>query len=409
MSPSSKITSSTFRRWLGSRFCSNYAKQMADLVVAWQVYQLSKDPLALGLIGLSYAIPFISISLWAGHMVDRHEKKMFMMMSEAGLILAIGCLFAITFLPKPPLLLIYINVGMIGLFSSFENISASAYAQTYIPKEEFPKAAGWNLALFQTAIITGPLSGGAIVQHFNPRMAYGVSVLFLLVSFLLAAGLEKMPPLPEKSDEKTGRPESDWARVKSGIRFIRSQPLILASMSIDLAVVLFADCVALFPIFADRFHAGATGLGFLRAAPSIGSLLVSSTQLIRPFVDVSWRNLKRVVMIFGVAMIAFALSPNLLVAALFLVCSGAADGMSVIIRQSIYQALTPDHLRGRVASVSLIFISSSNEIGAFESGVAARLIGVVPSVVFGGLMTFGSVFIMNRIFRDLNRNERRTG
>lgn len=398
----SRIQTSNVRRWLGSRFFSNFAKQMQDLVVYWQVYQLTKDPLALGFLGLSQALPFIGIALWAGHMVDRHEKRAFLIFSEVGHLSATLGLFGLTFLPKPPLLLIYICVGLVGFFSSFENISAATYLHTYIQKTEFPRAAAWNLSCFQAAIISGPLLGGWILHHFTPRIAYGTAGICLLLSFLLASTLEKVHGEIKTPHQE---PESDWDRVKSGLRFIRSQPLILAAMSLDMVAVLFGDCVALFPIFSEILGVGPTGLGLLRAAPPIGSLIMSSLQSVRPFVRVSWGTLKFVVFVFGLSMVGFALSKTMPFALLFLAMGGMADAVSVIVRQSIYQALTPDHLRGRVASVSLIFISSSNEIGSFESGLAARLLGTIPSVVFGGLMTLGTVGAASWIFRKMERKQ----
>jgi hypothetical protein len=197
----------------------------------------------------------------------------------------------------------------------------------------------------------------------------------------------------------TEEDESAFERIKSGLRFIRSQPLILAVMSLDMVAVLFGDAVALFPFFADRLGAGPIGFGFLKAAPGMGSGLISFMQATRPFVKQTWGALKIVVTIFGLGMIAFALAPNIYLAVFFLMISGAADGISVIIRQSVYQALTPDHLRGRVASVSGIFISTSNEVGAFESGFVARFIGVVPSVIVGASLCLASVGVMHHIFR----------
>lgn len=397
-----QLTSSNFRRWLGSRFFSNFAKQIQALVVSWQIYQWTKDPFALGLIGLAQALPFIGISLWAGHIIDRHEKRKFLIGAEAGQLMASLIFFSLSFSNRPPLILVYATVGLVGFFGSFENISASAYAQTVIPKAQFSRAAAWNLLIFQGAVIGGPLFGGWLLSRISAQNVYGIVACLLLISLFIATQLEKVPAQSHVSELT----ESDWARVKSGLKFIRSQPLILAAMSLDMVAVLFGDCVALFPIFSDMLKGGPQGLGLLRAAPSIGSFLISGVQSLRPFVTISWKHLKWVVIIFGFSMIGFALSKTMILAVFFLAAGGAADGISVIIRQSIYQALTPDHLRGRVASVSLIFISSSNEIGAFESGVAARLIGVVPSVIFGGLMTLGTVAAMSAIFRELNHKER---
>jgi MFS family permease len=359
---------------------------------------LYRDPLALGFIGLSLAIPFIGAALWAGHLVDQHEKRKFMIMSEAGHVMTSLGLFALTFLDKPPLIPIYLLLGWQGFCSSFENIAATAYAQSTISKEDFPRAAGWNLALFQAAIIIGPIFGGWMLAHSNARVVYAFIAIVLCISCLLATTLQKAEPHAIETEE-----EPAWQRVKMGLKFIRSERLILGSMALDMVAVLFGDCVGLFPIFAERLGVGPMGLGILRASPPIGSLCVSLLQSMRPFVVVGWKTLKIVVAVFGVAMICFAFSHTMWISMLCLIVSGAADGISVIVRQSIYQSMTPAHLRGRVSSVSLIFISSSNEIGDFESGFTAKLMGVVPAVLFGGVMTLVSVLGMGWWFRDLNQ------
>ncbi|MCG3205606.1 MAG: Enterobactin exporter EntS [Elusimicrobia bacterium] len=385
-----------FRLWLGSRFFSSLAKQIQSTVVAWQVFTLTHDPLAVGLLGLVWALPFSGIALWAGHLVDQHEKRQFMLRAEIGFMVCAAALLANGLRSAPSLYVVYGIVAFSGFCASFENISFSAYSQILISKEKFPRAMGWNLGFFQATVVCGPLLAGWLLRHVPATAIYALVGSLFLVSFVIAL---KLPLMPALSALPGASLEGSLERIKSGLKFICSQPLMLAAMSLDMVAVLFGDVVALYPFFADRLGAGSLGFGFLKAAPGLGSGLISAVQATRPFVRPSWLTLRVVVTLFGVCIILFALSPNIYLAALFLALGGASDGISVIVRQSIYQAHTPDHFRGRVAAVSSIFIATSNEIGEFESGLAARLMGVVPSVLLGGAICLSSVGIMSRIFR----------
>ena len=387
-----------FKHWLMARWLSNIAKQLLSVAVAWQVYVRTRDPLALGLVGLSSAIPFTITSLWAGHVVNRSEKRGLLMAAQGALGACAAALFFSTF-GRAPLLFLYGAVALKGASVSFEMISASAFAQTIVPREGFPRAAAWNLITFSTATIAGPLAGGWLLKAHSDRAAYGLAMVFFLGAWTFATRLRQLPPAPGQESE------APTARVKAGLRFVKNQPLILGAMSLDMVAVLFGDAVALYPIFADLLKAGPVGFGLLRASPAAGAALVSARQVARPFIHPSWRQLKRVVAAFGVFMLGFALAPHLWTAALFLFLAGIVDGVSVIIRQSLYQAHTPDSLRGRVAAVSGIFISTSNEIGAFESGLSAKFLGPVGSVLFGVAMTFATVAGMGWYFRGKIREE----
>lgn len=387
-----------FPLWLGARFFSYMARLMISTVVAWQIYVLTKDPLALGFIGLSEALPFLSLSLLAGDAADRHEKRKIMLIAETGLFLSAAALFVISFLDNPPLFIFYLVIALVGVCASFDSASSSAFAYTIIPKVRYSRAAAMNLTTFQSSIIAGPVLGGWVLSHSNAQTVYMLAGIFSLVACFLKS---RLTPLLT-SVVANGVTDSISDRVISGLKFIRSERLILACMSLDMVAVLFGDAVALFPIFADRFGAGPMGYGFLRAAPAIGSGLLSLAQTYRPFIVPSWKSLRMTVLAFGVTILSFALAPNIELAFLFLTLGGVADGISVIARQSVYQALTPDMFRGRVAAVSGIFIKTSNEIGAFESGAAARLLGVVPSVLFGGAVTLLSVLVFGRIFKDVS-------
>jgi len=370
------------------------------VAVSWNIYQKTGDPLALGLIGLAEAVPFTLVSLPAGHWVDRHAKKPFMVGAQGAQALYAGALFLLTFFPGAPLPFFYGLIALAGFGIGVESVAASAYAQILVPTASFPRAAAWNLIGFTAATLLGPLLAGGMLARLSARTVYGASFAFFLLAMTLAARLKPLPP------SQPADAESAWVRVKEGLRFIRSEPLLLACMSLDMVAVLFGDCVALFPIFADLHRAGPLGFGILRASPALGAAILSGIQAARPFVIPSWGNLKRVVVGFGLTMIGFALSGTMAAAVSFLVLGGALDGVSVIIRQSLYQARTPDALRGRVTSVSGIFISTSNEIGAFESGLAARLMGPVPSVIFGGAVTLLSVGVFGWMFRRRLKEEK---
>ncbi len=368
-------------------------------VVEWEIYQRTKDPFALGLIGLAVAIPFILSSLWAGHIVDRNDKRRLMILSELSLSGCALAFFVISAWPAAPLGLLYLVIGIVGFCISFESISYSVFTQMLVPKSDYPKVAAWNLIVFQSGVILGPVIGGWLLTHAGARAGFGTSLGLFVASFTLLQGLKSLPRVVEQAVEPT------YNRIRAGFRFIWSQPKILSAMSLDMVAVLFGDAIALYPIFSDRLGGGATGFGYLMAAPAVGSGLLSLLQAWRPFIRPNWTWLRSVVLVFGVGMVVFAFAPSLPLAILCLIVTGAADGISVIIRQSIYQALTPDFMRGRVSSVTGIFISTSNEIGAFESGTVAKIIGVVPAVVFGGLMCIGSVAAMSHVFRNMKEGE----
>ncbi len=346
----------------------------------WQIYELTKSALALGMVGFAEAVPYVAVGLWAGHAADRHEKKKLIMSSITGLFLCSAALFGLS-LGAANVLPIYVVLGIASLASSLELPSSSSYLQMLVPKDYFPRAAAWNLTQFQIAIISGPIIGGLLVSKGGAPLAFGVSCVLFLGAVIAATLLKHVQPLPAEPREST------WQGIKEGLSFLAQRRVIFACMVLDMFAVLFGDVIAILPVFAAIYGVGPLGLGFLRAAPALGSCLTSLIEANRPFIKIAWMSLLKVVIIFGLSMIAFALSGNFYVAMFFLVISGVVDGMSVIIRQSVYQANTPDHLRGRVASVSGIFIRISNELGAFESGVAAHFLGAVPSVIFGGTMT----------------------
>lgn len=375
------------RLFLVSKFFITLGTQMQRVIVGWQVYLLTKDPLALGLIGLAEALPYMSLLLWAGHQTDRSEKRRLMVFAQMGFFGSALALFGLSSAQVATVWPIYVAIGTFGVARSFSWPSSTAYFDTTVPKESYSQAAGWNSTLWQIAAILGPVLGGGIYAMGGAPLAYAGVALILAVGVWFSCRLTSQPP------GHTSATLSSRQELREGIRFVLSRPALVGAMSLDMFAVLFGGAVALLPIFAERLNVGSSGLGLLTAAPAVGALGMALYQSHRPGFHRTGEALLTGVFIFGLCMILFPLSPWLWLSWVLLAASGAADNISVVIRASILQATTPNHLRGRVSSVNGLFITSSNEIGAFESGVAATLFGVVPSVMLGGLLTWACVFI----------------
>ncbi len=375
-----------FRLTLLIRFFDGLALQMLTVAAGWQLYQLTRDPLLLGLIGLAEAIPYIAAALWAGELVDRREKSGIIAAAEWGQLLSGAGLALAAALERPPLLPIYLLIAWSGLARCFQWVAMTAYLQTAVPSHLFPKAAAWSTSVWHAAAILGPALGGLIYGARGAASAYAAVAACFLLAALASSRLSTMPGVSAAAG-------SAMERIASGLRFVFSEQVILAAMSLDMFGVLFGGVDGVLPIFAERLGAGPEGLGLLKAAPALGALCCSLV-LTRhqPFKRLGAAFMTAVA-VFGLCMILFALSESFWLSAFILWISGAVDGVGMVIRASIYQALTPEALRGRVASVNGIFIRSSNQIGAFESGVAAKWMGLVPSVVFGGCVTLASVAV----------------
>lgn len=385
--PYAALKISAFRNFQVSRFTLTFAVQMAETIIGWKIYALTHDKLALGLIGLSEALPFIITSLYSGHAADTFNRYKI----ARSTIVAIGVCFAfigIIMSGSAPLLLkygpmpIYILIGISGIARGFMAPAYQSIFPQLIPRELYANAATWGSNAWQTAAVLGPALGGLLYGYTNTETAFAVSVLLMVISFIvfLKVPMQSAPP-----KEKT---ESLYESLTAGLRFVFNKQEMLSAISLDLFAVLFGGAVALLPVFAsDILHVGPQGLGVLRAAPFLGSVAMGLFLAYNPPTHNAGRNLLIAVTGFGVATIAFAFSENFLLSFTMLFLTGAFDNISVVIRQTILQVMTPDNMRGRVSAVNQIFISSSNEIGAFESGLSAKLMGTVPSVIFGGCMT----------------------
>ena len=358
-------------------------------VVAWQVYALTKDPLSLGLVGLAEALPFITAALYAGHVADRYDRKRLSMIS---LIVQLGCGIAMLVLTvnarrflNGTVVPIYAVVCVSGLARSFLQPARTALGAEIVPRDTYTNAITWRSSLWQFAAVVGPALGGLLYGFSGPRLSYIVEVILCAIAVFLWSRIAYQR-MPVEAEETTIRDN-----LTVGIRFLLKQPELLGAQLLDLFSVLFGGAPALLPIFASEIlHVGPEGLGVLRAAPAAGAVLISLLLVHRRLRNAG-PTLFVCVALFGLCWILFALSRWFWLSLVLLLISGMVDNVSVVIRSTLLTLRTPPQLLGRVSAVNQIFIGSSNEIGSFESGVAAKLLGTVPSVIVGGAITLGVV------------------
>ncbi len=385
--PYAALRDGNYRWFIASLFLITLGLQMQGVVVGWQVYDRTGDPLALGLVGLAEALPFLSLALFGGHAADRINRLHICLATALGLAFCSALLWAFTwrFQAGPMARAVWPIYGIIfltGLVRAYYRPANVALGTDLLPKALYANGSTWRVAVFHSGMVIGPATGGLIYAWRGPLAAHFTVLALVLAGFL---GLLLIRYAPRPVAPRVG---SIFASLGEGLRFVFSQRVLLGAISLDLFAVLFGGAVAVLPVFAKEvLLTGPQGLGVLRAAPAVGSVLMGLTMAHRPPLRHAGRTLLICVAAFGVCMIAFALSRSFLLSLLLLAASGAVDNVSVVLRATLLQSLTPEHMLGRVSSVNQVFIGSSNEIGAFESGLAARLLGLVPSVVFGGCMT----------------------
>jgi len=379
-----------FRYWMIANAFATLAGRALAVALGYQIYQLTRAPLALGVLGLVEAVPALSLALFGGHAADRYNRRSIVLATRTISVLAAVGLAVISLNPQTfGLVALYLVVFIAGLARGFGDPAASAFETQIVPRELYGNAATWGGSVWQITSILGPALGGLSCAWFGVPNTYLLIAAFLVVAWLCAAIVKSKPiPLPEKLEKQ----ESIWQSIALGVRYVFQQPVLVGSMALDLFAVLFGGAVALLPVFAsDILKVGPTGLGVLTAAPSVGALASMLWATRYPPVKHAGKILLAVVAGFGISIIVFALSDNFFLSFLALMASGLFDGVSVVIRETMLRLLSPEHLRGRIAAVSWVFIGSSNEIGAFESGVVASWLGVVPAVWIGGLVTLGVV------------------
>lgn len=376
-----------FRRFLAMRMCSTLAIQIMSISVGWHIYELTNSKLALGLIGLTEALPAILISLYAGHLADKLNRRSILVGCLLTLLVCAGALLGLAMfretLPKNVLVGgIYAVIFLTGIARGFFSPTHFAFMPQLVSREQLPNAITWGSSTWEVASISGLGLGGLLYGLAGIVNTYIVMFGFCLLA--LVAVLQIAP----RSVPPTDATETAGQRIRTGLRFVYNNHLIITTITLDMFAVLFGGAVALLPVFAkDILHVGPVGLGVLRAAMSVGAISMAFWLAHRPLGAGAGRLLLWCVAGFGVCMIVFGLSESFWLSFAVLVVAGMMDEVSVYIRGSLVQHLTPDEMKGRVSAVNSIFITSSNEIGAFESGVMASLMGTVPSVIFGGCMT----------------------
>ena len=377
-----------YRVLLGYRLCAILSYQIVAVTVGWHVYELTRDPFALGLVGLAEVLPFIGMALFAGYLVDQSPKKRLGAMACAGLATTA---LLLTFIASGHLAPgatwpIYAAIVLTGLVRSFLTPVYTALFAQVLRREQFARGASIGSVAFQTALVCGPALGGVLVGWAGKTAAYAVAAALALVAGGVLLSLRVAEPRSEAP-----RPPV-FASIREGLRFVFKTQVMLAAQALDLFAVLFGGAISLAPAFiTEILHYGPEGLGILRGAPALGAVAVGIVLARRPPGRHAGRLLLWAVAGFGLCIIGFGLSRNFWLSALFLLLSGVCDGVSVVLRTTIMQLVTPDGMRGRVASINGIFIGSSNELGAFYAGSMARLLGLVPAVVLGGFVTLGVV------------------
>ena len=390
-----------FSLYLLARFTLTIGVLIQSVIVEWQIYEITHDPLQLGLIGLAEAIPFLCIALFAGHVADIMGRKKIIVWST--FFLVIGTLFLFFFSHDLPqnlkqfgTLPIYAAIVITGLARGFIGPSYFAFLTQLLPKEQYAQASAWNSSAWQVGAVTGPAIAGLLYGFFGATRSYAIDTVLILSSLLFVLFI------PGRPAAKSNKDEGVFDSIRTGLRFVFSNQIVLGALSLDLFAVLFGGAVALLPVFAkDVLHLGPEGLGFLRAAPAVGAVIMGLYLAINPLRSNAGRKLLWSVAAFGAFTIAFALSQNFYLSLLLLALTGAADNISVVVRSTTIQLKTPDEMRGRVSSVNSVFIGSSNEIGAFESGAAAKIMGLIPSVIFGGIMTLLVVGVTSKVAPEL--------
>ena len=394
-----------FRRFIVFLAAQTLATMMQGVAVGWQLYDVTHDPLALGIVGLAEALPFIGFALPAGHVADRVDRRTLSLIACAVLgACSLGLLLVtVTGMVRPSTAwVVYAIIFVSGIARAYLQPTRVALAADLVPRDLYVNSITWRSVTWQSAAVAGPALGGVLVAVGGPALTYGVAVTLLAAAVITLA---RVAPHPHPVSD-AGRSEG-LAGLMEGLRFALRQRVLLGAQLLDVLSVLFAGAEALLPVFAaDILHVGAAGLGALRAAPAAGSVAMAVFQSYRPLKGRMGRILLVSVVLYGLCISGFGLSRSFPLSLFLLMASGVFDNVSVVLRSTLLQTLTPRHLLGRVAGLNAIFIGSSNEIGAFESGVAARLIGPVPAVVLGGLVPIAVVGLIAWRVPDLRRLEK---
>lgn len=386
--------------YLFCRFASTVAMQVQSVAIGWRIYEITRDPLSLGLVGLCQFVPMFALTLPGGELADRGDPRRVLSASLFTEAICGVLLLVISFRGAHQLWAYYLVLMGFGAARGVAGPSSQALMPFLVPPERLPRAIALSSSTFQAAVIAGPALGG-FLYAIGSSVAFGASsVCFLLAGLGVAA-------LAGRKREAVTAHATSLARIAEGVRFVRARPVILGAISLDLFAVLLGGATALLPIYArDILHVGPVGLGFLRSAPAVGAAITAIAIARRPLTRHAGTRMFVSVAIFGVTTIIFGLSRNFALTLSALAVLGAADMISVYVRHALVQFGTPDAMRGRVSAVSVLFIGASNELGEFESGVTAAWFGTVPAVVIGGIGTLLVTALWMRLFPPLRRIDR---
>lgn len=392
-----------FSLYCAARFLSAVGLQAQNVAVGWLVYDLTGSAMALGLVGLAAFLPAVGLALVTGYVADRNDRRQVLLACFAlSTLVSLGLLaFAATGGDAGRVWPVFALTVVQGAARAFANPAGQALVPNLVPPEHLGNAVAWNSSVWQSATIAGPAVGGVLYAVGGGPAAFGAAALCSGLTLVLLAGIRG------RGAPAMAREPVSWATLLAGVSFIRSQPVILGAISLDLFAVLLGGATALLPIFArDILHTGPWGLGLLRSAPALGAVCTALVLAHRPLRRRTGHRLFQAVALFGLATIGFGLSTSLPLSLLCLFVLGAADMVSVFVRQTLVQLETPDAMRGRVAAVNSVFIGASNELGEFESGALAAAVGAVPAVVIGGAGTLLVAGLWARWFPDLRERDR---
>lgn len=389
-----------FSFYLLSRTLGTLAVQMQSVAIGWQVYDITRNPYDLGLIGLAQFAPFLLLILLAGHVADRYERRRIILVCLIAQLICGGLLYLLTFAGLKTVWPVLAVLVLYGSARAFLMPANQAILINLVPQQSFSQAVAVSSSSFQLAVISGPVLGGFLYLA-GPKVVYGIVSALLLAAVVLMSLTRSLARNPEKREPAT------LHSLFEGLRFVRSKPAVLGAMSLDLFAVLFGGATALLPALArDVLHAGPAALGFMRMAPGVGSALTSLLLAFHPITRRVGLWMFGGVALFGIGTMVLGASPYLPLSLAALVAMGAGDMVSVYIRHLLVQLQTPDAIRGRVSAVNSVFIGASNELGEFESGITAGWFGVVPAVMLGGAMTLAVVGIWVWMFPVLRRMQR---
>ena len=413
--PYSALRFREFNIFLIIRFILVFSWSMQFIIIEWLVWEITEDPLSLGLIGLMEVVPAVSMALFAGHIVDQKEKRNLLiyciiafLFVSIGFYLVTGSESKSLFTTQTILYIIYFLVFIGGFIRAFFGPTIFSLVALIVPKKTYANAATWSSSVWQMGVVLGPAFAGFSIHWIGVNNSMGVVLIGVLISLIILAFIKRKPVLNPKIGENI------FTSLKEGISFVYNSKAILGVITLDMVAVLFGGAIALLPIYATEVIQIPPGMepsevfGVLRATPAVGSLITMFIAAYIPITRKAGIKLLMAIFGFGISIISFGLSSIFWISVLSLFIYGVTDGISMVIRQTILQLKTPDHLRGRVASVNSIFVGSSNELGAFESGVTAKLMGTVTAVVFGGtitVLTALSTAFISPSFRKLDLTE----